>query len=76
MNTTNTTTTTTSDGSPKYVEAPKWPDCAICGIASDRLDYAHNTCSQDCARIAAIVEAIGGFCDQLAVDLAQVEDRR
>jgi len=35
------------------------PQCAICGVTVVLDPYALNTCSQDCARTAAIVEAIG-----------------
>jgi len=53
---------TTTAAGPVYVEIPDtWLHCAICGIASNRLDYAHNTCTQDCARTAAIVETINGW---------------
>ena len=60
MDTTETKTAATGAGS-AYVEIPDtWLRCAVCGITSDRLAYARNTCSQDCARTAAIVEAING----------------
>ena len=60
MNATDTVTTATGVET-AYIKAQDWLKCPICGIASNRLDYAHNTCSQRCACTAAIVEAIGGL---------------
>ena len=64
MNDTETRTATGNDFAPKYVEMNEVDRCPVCGIQLTGFDpagpYAHNTCSQDCARTAAIVEAING----------------
>jgi len=74
MNATDTVTTATStDHSPKYATIPDtWLKCAICGIASNRLFYAHNTCSQLCACTAAICERVR----ELTIALLALKDRR
>ena len=55
---------TTTETERETTTAIDWPQCPICGykpLLPFGLDCAHNTCSQACARTAAIVEAIDGW---------------
>jgi len=52
----------TADTEPDAESVQGWT-CSLCGLpcAPSQSPYAHNTCSQQCARTAAIVEAISGM---------------
>ena len=59
--TTTETATTATDEETQYIKAADWLQCAVCGVFVTQFAYAHNTCSQQCARTAAIVETINGW---------------